>query len=324
MPLTEILLLILGLVVLLAGAEAVVRGAVALAKSLGVSSLLIGLTVVAFGTSAPELAVGIASVVRGGDNVEFNVGNAIGSNIANVGLILGVTALVYPVTITSSVVRREIPQMIFVTLFAMVLMADAGLGRIDGALLLSGLAIFLWRAIKGGQLDVESEAEELELEREMGAGRIIRMGGIPFAIVMLVLGLAGLVGGAHLIINSATVLADALGVPKVIIGLSMVAFGTSLPELATCGVAALRKHPDIVMGNILGSNIFNLLCVLGVTGFCCARAIPDRTHRIDVWVMLALALVCVPIAATRARVSRVEGLLLTAVYVVYTVLLFAV
>jgi len=320
MLLIDITLLALGVVLLLGGAEGLVRGAVALAKMLGVSSLLIGLTLVAFGTSAPELAVGVASVASG--QSDFNVGNVVGSNIANVGLILGATALIYPVAVTSAVIRREIPQMIFITTLAMLLMMDYRLDQWEGALLLLGLAMFLWQSIRAGQIDVESAAAEQELEEEMGAKRLLRVGGAWGALAFVLVGLAMLVGGAQLIIVSGTAIASALGIPEVIIGLSLVALGTSLPELATCGVAAMRKQSDIVMGNILGSNIFNLLCVMGTTSAIAPIIIPSRTGRWDLWVMLAFSLVVVPVAATKGRVSRPEGLVLLAAYLGYTILLY--
>jgi cation:H+ antiporter len=314
--------LVVGFVLLLAGAEALVRGAVALARRLGVSSLLVGLTVVAFGTSAPELATGITAVLN--EQGELNIGNVVGSNIANIGLILGMTALFYPITCTLRVIRSEAPLMVGVVVLGIVMMFGGVVSRPEAGLMAMGLVVLLYRNYRAGLTEGEADrATERELEREFGETEPIREGRWWVSVLLIVAGLIGLVVGAMFLVSSAERIALSLGVPPVVIGLSMVAFGTSLPELATCLVAAMRREPDIVVGNVLGSNIFNILCVLGVTGLVGPIDVPAQTMRVDVWVMLGFAVVCLPIVWTGRRISRVEGGFLLVAYLVYVVCLFA-
>lgn len=313
---TEITMLLIGFGLLLAGAELLVRGAVTLARRVGVSSLVVGLTVVAFGTSAPELAAGIKAVMQG--KSELIIGTVVGSNIANVGLILGLTALVYPITCQAGIIRREIPQMIGVAILGAVVMLGGLVSRPEGVLLLVLLGLFLFLGYRAGRSQTEADtAAEKELTEEFGLGVLARYEGWVLDIVLIVIGLGALVYGADVMVTGATSIAKSFGVSEVVIGLTIVAFGTSSPELATCLVAAARREPEIALGNIVGSNIFNVLCVLGVTSMIRPLSVPEQTTRIDVWIMLGFAFVCLPVILTGRKISRLEGGVLFAAYVAY-------
>lgn len=319
-------LLLGGFVLLLVGAELLVRGAVAIAQRIGVSSLLVGLTVVAFGTSAPELAAGIQAALA--DTPEINVGTVVGSNIANIGLILGVTAMVFPVTCRISILRREVPFMILVGVIGYVAMRDGLIDRVEGGLLLGLLLAFVGFSYFAGKREGESEKHaEQELKQEFGIAPLQRLG--PWIGPVLVLaGLFGLAFGADLLVTSTRNIALDLGVAPVVISLTLVAFGTSLPELATCVVAALRREPDIVLGNVLGSNIFNILFVFGVTSVIEEIPIPASVVSAD-WfiasdsvVMVLFSLLCFPMMLTGGKLSRLEGCLLFLSYLAYIIVVF--
>jgi len=319
-------LLLGGFVLLLVGAELLVRGAVAIAQKIGVSSLLVGLTVVAFGTSAPELAAGIQAALQ--DTPEINVGNVVGSNIANIGLILGVTAMVFPVTCRISILRREVPFMIFVGVVGYLTMRDGLLDRVEGGALLGLLIAFIAFSYFAGKREGESEKHaEQELEEEFGIKPLQRLGSWVGPVLVLV-GLGGLALGADLLVTSTRNIALDLGVDPVVISLTLVAFGTSLPELATCVIAALRREPDIVLGNVLGSNIFNILFVFGVTSLIKEIAIPasvvsaDWLIASDAVVMVLFSLLCFPMMLTGGKLSRLEGGLLFLSYLAYITVVF--
>ena len=264
--LLDLLLLVLGLALLLAGGRLLVAGAVQLAGTLGVSELAIGLTVVAFGTSAPELAVNLSAAIQGNAGIAF--GNVVGSNIANVALVLGVAALVRSLRIDSTIVNREIPMMLLATAAAIILGLDRLRGeverydRADGLILLLLFSVFLYYSIsevaakRSSDPIAEAAAGSVSTEQFVTATR---------SGLMVAVGLALLVGGAELTVARAVALAEALGVSRAVIGLSVVALGTSLPELATSFVAARRGSITLAVGNIVGSNIFNLLFILGTT-----------------------------------------------------------
>lgn len=314
--LIDVLLLALGLSLLIGGADLLVRGASELAARLGISPFIVGLTVVAFGTSLPELAAGLRAALK--DQGELVVGAVVGSNIANVALILAMTSLIYPVKVRSATVRREAPIMIAASILGAIFVRGGVVGRLEGAVLLLGLLLFLgatWASARN-KADLTEQAERLE-EKPPGLGRAMRVGA-PLAIAVAVgAGLALLGGGAELVVRSSERIARVAGVSEAVIGISMVAVGTSLPELATCVMAALRKHSEIVVGNILGSNIFNILCVLGISSV----AHPLRTngelmYRDAPW-MVAIALGCLPIMASRLLVGRLEAAVLLIAYTVY-------
>lgn len=318
--LIEVDQILIGFGLLLGGAELLVRGAVTLSRRVGVSSLVVGLTVVAFGTSAPELAAGISAVLQ--DKSELNIGNVVGSNIANIGLILGLTAIIYPITCKSGFIKREIPQMIGVSFVALAVMFDGVVSRFEGVFLIVLLGGFLFLGFRAGRVQTEADtAAQEELSEEFGLGVLKRYEGWALDIALIVAGLGALVLGANVLVTGATSIAMSFGVSEVVIGLTIVAFGTSSPELATCVVAAARREPDIALGNVIGSNIFNVLCVLGITSLIRPLDVPVRTLGIDIWIMLGFALVFLPLTLTGRKISRIEGGVLFAAYLGYMVYL---
>lgn len=306
----------IGLLALYVGAEVLVRGAVRLAARLGVSPLVVGLTVVAFGSSAPELLVGVVASLRGQSDVV--VGNVVGSNIINIGLILGLSALVRPLRVGLRLMRRESPVMVGASLLVALLMVNRVLGRWDGALLFLLFIVFL-RLV---QRESARESREVEAEYlQYGGKRAAPSGSAVRDVAMVVLGLAVLVAGAHLLVEAAVYFARLLGVSEIVVGLTVVAMGTSLPELATCLVAARRNEPDIALGNAVGSNIFNLLSILGVSALL--RPIPVRTEvlEFDAPAMVFFAVILAPLALRGRVLGRVSGSILLAAYIGFTTLL---
>jgi len=315
MSVTTAVLFVVGLGLLVGGAEVMVRGASRLATTLGVRPLVVGLTVVAFGTSAPELAVGVSSAVSG--NADIALGNVVGSNIANVLLVLGLAALVMPVATGIQLVRREVPLMIAASL-ALWLMAFAGeITRIEGLILLAGIVAYTAFLVRASRREAPAIATEFSEEFGVGAGRgpLVMAANLGLAAV----GLAMLLVGADWIVNGAVAVATSLGVPQIIVGLTIVAVGTSLPEIATSVLAGLRGHRDIAVGNVVGSCIFNILMVLGATALVSPQpiAVAPSLLVVDVPLMVAAALGCLPILYTGQVVNRREGALLLAVYVAY-------
>jgi cation:H+ antiporter len=315
----DLLWLSLGLLFLMIGGESVVRGATGLARSLGVSPLVIGLTVVAFGTSAPELAVNVIAAWE--NRVGISFGNILGSNMANIGLIVGCTAIMRPLLITGIVIAREIPMMLLATACAVVMAFDALLtpgapdviGRGDGLILLLLFMVFLYYTIgdfvqqrtgNGGTSDLTADYGPTDTS----VGRYI---------VISAIGMVALIGGADLTVEAGASAARALGVPEVIIGLTVLAIGTSLPELVASVAATMRGHAELAIGNIVGSNIFNLLLVAGVTSVIRPIPIPRGGH-LDILVVaiLSLMLFFVSMTANR-RIIRGEAALLLAGYLGY-------
>jgi cation:H+ antiporter len=311
-PLTGLLFLV-GLVLLVGGAEVMVRGASRLATALGISPLVVGLTVVAFGTSSPELAVGVASAVGG--SADIALGNVVGSNIANILLVLGIAALVMPVTSRIRLVRREVPIMIAAS-FALWLMAAAGdINRLEGLLLLAAIVTYTLYLVRASRR--ETSAIRAEFSEEYGDGHGPRV--ILLNLALAVVGLAMLLVGAQWIVDGAVAFATSLGIPEVIVGLTIVAVGTSLPEVATSVLAGIRGHRDIAVGNVVGSCIFNILMVLGASALVSPEpiAVDPAMLTVDLPLMVATALACLPILYTGQLVSRREGALLVSVYGLY-------
>ncbi|MGB9373426.1 MAG: calcium/sodium antiporter [Jiangellales bacterium] len=306
----SVLAVVAGLVLLVAGGELLVRGAATLARSVGLSSLVVGLTVVAFATSAPELAVTLDAVLGG--EPDLAVGNVIGSNIVNILLILGLSALVAPLVVLTRVVRVDIPMMIAMSVAALVLALDGGIGTVDGLLLAGALIAYTSASVVLARRESRSAAEEGEAPT-IAVSR-------PRSLVLVLLGIGLLVAGARLLVGGATTIATDLGVSSLVIGLTVVAVGTSLPELATSVIAARRGERDIAVGNIVGSNVFNIGAVLGVTAVVSGTPIPvsDAVVAIDLPLMVAAALALLPVAFTGFRLSRAEGALFVALYVAYT------
>lgn len=307
--------LIGGLALLLAGGEALVKGSVAVAQRFGVSPMLIGLTLVGFGTSTPELVTSVQAARLGAPGIA--VGNIVGSNIANILLILGLSALICPLATTREAFRRDGSVLIGASLVLLAVVLGGAISRWAGAgflALLLAYTLFAYFAERGGVhpaavVHAGEAADVAHLPpRGMGAtlGALLAAGGI-----------AAVVLGADLLVEAALVIARAAGLSEAVIGLTLVAVGTSLPELVTSVMAALRRHADIAFGNIVGSNIFNILGIAGITALVSPIAVPAEIVRFDIWVMVATALLLVLFAVTGWRVSRREGVALLACYAVY-------
>jgi cation:H+ antiporter len=317
------LLLVVGLIILVVGGDVLVRGASSVARSLGVSPVVIGLTVVAFGTSAPELAVNISAAVDGAPDLSF--GNIIGSNIANIGLIVGLTAIMRPLLIHKSIVTREIPMMLLASAMAFVNAYDMWLdgtpniySRNDGIILLLIFGVFMYYTVSD-VLRQRAEKPDEVMEEFGDVAESEPSYPVWKSVLFILVGLVGLVGGGKLTVYSATVIAEAMGVPPVIIGLILVAVGTSLPELATSVVATLKGQTDIAVGNVVGSNIFNLLFVQGVSSTIAPTPIPHGGH-FDLLAMVLLSVILFPLAIThQRRIVRIEGVLLLLFYICYVV-----
>ncbi len=306
-----------GLLLLVAGAEGLVRGASALALRLGVSPLLIGLTVVAFGTSAPELAVSVEAALN--DNGSIALGNIIGSNIANIALILGLAALIQPMRVQSSLLTQQIPIMIGVSALLWLLLLDQTLGLRDGVLLFGGIIAYVIFSYRHAGVIDSGGSPEVDLPIEptpLATGGVVLLSNMGFCLLIIALGLIALVSGGSLLVDSAVEIAQRFNVSETLIGLTIVAVGTSLPELATSLVAAVRKHDDIAIGNIVGSNIFNILGILGIASMFNPISSAGFAQS-DFVVMLLLAVLLLPLAWTGRRLGRMEGLVLLAAYVAY-------
>ncbi|MDX1253122.1 MAG: calcium/sodium antiporter [Gammaproteobacteria bacterium] len=312
-------LFILGLVLLIAGAELLVRGAARLAARLGISPLVIGLTVVAFGTSSPELAVSVQAGLAG--QADIAVGNVVGSNIFNVLFILGVSALIVPLVVSQQLVRFDVPLMIGVSVLLLVMAFDGRIDGFDGLLLITGIVAYTVFAIRQGRK--ESAAVQAEYALKYGDGKTRWLGRLPVQIALIIGGLALLVLGAHWLVGGAVVIARLLGVSELIIGLTIVAAGTSLPEVATSIVAALRGERDIAVGNIVGSNLFNILAIAGIASAVTPDGLEVAASLIhfDIPVMIAVALACLPIFASGHRIARWEGALFLGYYAAYVLYL---
>jgi cation:H+ antiporter len=312
-----ILILILGLAVLTIGAELLVRSASKLAVAVGISPLVIGLTVVAFGTSAPELVVSIQSTLSGQPDVA--IGNVVGSNILNVLFILGISALIVPLVVSQQLVRFDVPLMVGLSLAVLLFAFDGRIGRLDGLLLTAGLISYtLWAIWKSRK---EQAVIKAEYEAEFGVEEEVSgLRGTLLNVALLIAGLGLLVLGSRWFVESATTIARSLGVSELVIGLTIVAAGTSLPEVATSIMAAIRGERDIAVGNVVGSNIFNIMGVLGISSLFSPNgvAVSEAALRLDIPVMIAVAIACLPIFFTGHLIARWEGGLFLAYYCAYT------
>lgn len=313
-----IFLFVVGLIFLVIGAEALVRGASSLAVTFGVSPLVIGLTVVAFGTSSPELAVSVKAALS--NQASIALGNVVGSNIFNVLFILGLSALIVPLVVAQQLIRFDVPLMIILSVVVLIFSLDQNISRTDGIILVVGLVAYVWFLIY--QSRKESNGVRKEYDKEFGAERI---SGSSWAknIGLVVVGLALLVLGSRLLVDSAVAFAKFLGVSELIVGLTIVAAGTSLPEVVTSVIAAIRGERDIAVGNVVGSNIFNIMGVLGVAGLVAPTGIEVSPAVIgfDMPIMIAVAFACLPIFFTGGVISRPEGGLLLGYYMAYTLYL---
>lgn len=311
MPLFDLVFFVVGIGALMAGAEGLVRGSSRLAQRLGIPPIIVGLTIVAFGTSSPETAVSVQSAWT--DQADIALGNIVGSNITNVLLILGLSALVAPLMVSARLVRLDVPLMIAVSVLTLLLCADGELGRFDGFLLLVLMAGYLAYLIV-----------ETRWKKAAGAADVVEAlppmeGHVVSDLLWSAGGLVLLVIGSRWLVNGAVIFAEMLGVSKLVIGLTVVAVGTSLPELATSVMAAFRGERDIAVGNVVGSNLFNLMFVLGLAAVVAPRAIaisPAALH-FDLPVMVAVAVACLPVFFNGNAIERWEGGLFFAYYLAY-------
>ena len=319
MALLTLIVFIAGIVLLISGAELLVRGASRLAVAVGITPLVIGLTVVAFGTGSPELAVSLQASFSG--TPEITVGNVVGSNIFNVLFILGISALVAPLVVSQQLVRLDVPLMIAVSTAMLLMALDGEFGRANGALLFVGGIGYTWLLIQISRR--ETAKVRAEYEQAYGAQPSREMGKWPVHLLLIVIGLALLVLGSRWLVQGAVEIATALGVSPLIISLTIIAAGTSLPEVATSVVAGLRGERDIAVGNVVGSNLFNILVVLGLSSLVAPDAIgvPRPALNFDIPVMLAASVLCLPIFFVNYRIGRWEGGLFLSYYLFYTLYL---
>ncbi len=299
------LLLLGGLAILSVGAEFLVRGSAALALRLGLTPLVVGLTVVGFGTSSPEMVVSIKGALAG--QGDLAVGNVVGSNIFNVAVILGLTVLVKPIKIGLQLIRLDTPIMIGSLLLMLALIWDGTISRPEAFLLFALLIAYLYFTVRAARNETKQIQDEYANELPKADTPVW------LDAVFIVLGLAGLIFGGQMFINGSVSLARAWGISDAIIGLTVVAAGTSMPELATSIIAALRKNPDIAIGNVIGSNIFNVLGILGVSGMLAPIHAPGISH-VDLWLMTGISMLLIPLMMTGFTLRRWEGGVLLAIY----------
>jgi cation:H+ antiporter len=313
----SILLVAAGLVLLALGGELLVRGAVGMAARLGISPLLAGLTIVGLGTSTPELATSVQAALDKAPGIAL--GNVVGSNIANILLILGLSALAMPIAVNPASFRRDSLALGGSALLASGAVLLGVIGLVAGLVLVAALGFYLWWAYRSESAAHDAEAERHEHE---AAERPVPPDTGPVVLGgMIVAGLAAAIFGAGWLVEGAIVLAGAAGVSQSVIGLTVVALGTSLPELIACLVAVLRKHGDVALGNVVGSNIYNLCGILGLTAVIHPIAVPAEIARIDLWVMLGVTALLLLQLRSGWRLSRLEGAALLALYTGYTALL---
>lgn len=308
-----IVYLLVGLVLLYFGAEFLVKGSANLAMKMGVSALVVGLTVVAFGTSAPELVVSIKAGLAG--KGDLAVGNVIGSNIFNIALILGITATVRPVKVHLNVLRVDTPIMVACSILLMLFLMDTSISRIEGTILTLGILVYTSLTIivarKSGENKIDFPVEQITPTPEKKMNPLVD-------ILLTILGLGLLVFGSRFFVDGAIDIARIMGVSEAIIGLTIVAGGTSLPELATSVIAAIKKESDIAIGNIVGSNIFNILAILGISSVITPLHAPG-VDRISIYFMLGIAVLLLPFMRTGFKLTRLEGLIFLAIYGGYMV-----
>ncbi|MBL9153705.1 MAG: calcium/sodium antiporter [Verrucomicrobiales bacterium] len=312
--LIDLLLVIVSLALLVAGAEGLVRGSSSMALKLGLTPLMVGLTVVAFGTSSPELVVSIKAGLAGQGDI--TVGNVVGSNIFNIAVILGLTAIICPVAVQWQLIKIDTPIMVALSALLVALLWDGHLGRLEGAALFAGLLAYTVMNVR-----IARRTTSAAIEAEFEEGMPKPTGHWWTDILLIAIGLGLLVYGSDLLVENAVSLARDLGVSEAVIGLTIIAAGTSMPELATSVVAALKKEPDIALGNVIGSSIFNILCILGIS----SMLTPIQTagvRPLDYGMMIGCSALLLPMLWTGLKVSRTEGAILLAGYGAYLFLLW--
>ena len=301
----DFLLIAVGLVGLLLGGEMLVRGAVGVAARLGLPPMVIGLTLVGFGTSTPELLTSVQAALAGAPGIAL--GNVVGSNTANILLILGVAALLLPVAVSPGTFRRDGAALALATALCVAATLAGTIGRLWGAALVAGLALFLFTTLRSSRADPDAAADELPGLRAA----------LPVSLVLSAAGLAVTIVGAKLLVDGAVSVARDFGVSEALIGVTIVAIGTSLPELATTLVAARRGQNDVAFGNVIGSNIFNVLGILGITALVSPLAVAPQIAAFDIWVMTAATVGLIAAAVTGWRITRAEGAALLVAYAAY-------
>lgn len=310
----SIVLFLLGLAFLIIGAELLVRGASRIAAGIGIPPLIIGLTVVAFGTSSPELAVSIESALSGQANIAL--GNVVGSNIFNVLFILGLSALIVPLIVSRQLIRQEVPLMIGLSITILLFATDQNVSRIEGWILFTGLAGYIGFLIYKSKNEQSNQDFHTDKEDNSKVSWLLN-------VVFIAGGLLLLVYGSRWLVDGAISFARYLGVSELVIGLIIIAAGTSLPEVVTSVIAAVRGERDIAVGNVVGSNIFNILGVLGIASIIAPAGIEvsDAIYHFDIPIMIAVAIACLPIFFTEGSINRWEGALLIFYYTAYTLYL---
>lgn len=315
----DIILLVVGLVLLFLGGEAILRGSIALAHRFHLSTLFVSMVIVGFGTSLPELMVSLTAALSGVSDIA--IGSVAGSNIANILFILGFAAVLAPVACSGREVRRDAVAVLMVSIVLVGLSFNGVVDRAAGAVMVAALVTYLTFAFLVERRNGKKGKEILKrVEQDIGVQRLA----LSTAIMFCVAGLAFLAVGAYALVEGATAIARQLGVSDAIIGLTLVAIGTSLPELATVIVAAYRRHADVVMGNVLGSNLFNVLGILGTTAIVTPIPIAGRIADIDVWIVLGVALLLAPLVWRRPSIGRAEGFAFLSLYVLYTAWIYSV
>jgi cation:H+ antiporter len=303
----EYLFLILGLVALVVGGEFLVRGAVAIAYRYKLSPLVVGMTIVSFGTSAPELLVSLQAALTGSPDIA--IGNVIGSNISNLALVLAITAMIFPMPVKDDTIRIDWPMMMGATvLFYLAIVFDNKLNWYEGLAFVIILATFVVWLIK------KSRTENKEEEKIMQKEKATRM---PYPILLVILGCVGLAFGAKWLLDAAKVIVVNIGISEHVISVTIIAFGTSVPELTTSCLAAFRKQTDISLGNLIGSNLFNILAILGITGMVKEIKISAEVFNYDIFWLLGLSLFILPLVLLQKRISRIGGVMLFAIYISY-------
>ena len=306
-----------GLVALVAGAELLVRGASKLALSFGISPLVVGLTIVAFGTSAPEVAVSVGAVLGG--RTDIAIGNVVGSNIFNVLFILGLSAVITPLVVNIQLIRQEVPIMVGASLLLLALTLDGGLSMLESALLFGLLLAYTVFLVRQSRAETQAAQDEFAAEAKPAAPGAWDSR-LPVQLALIAAGLGLLVLGSQWLVDAAVVFAKALGVSDLVIGLTIVAAGTSMPEVATSITAAIKGERDIAVGNVVGSNTFNILGCLGVSGLFTGSGglvMSPALLNFDIWVMIAVALACLPVFLTGREIARWEGAVFLGYYAAY-------
>ena len=309
----NVLFILVGIVLVLWGADRLTDGAVAVAEKMKMPQIVIGLTIVAMGTSMPEFCVSLVSALKG--TTDLAVGNIVGSNIFNTLLIVGVSAWVAPMTILKSTVRKDIPFALFASVILLVMCLDGNISRLDAGILFVLFLVFMYVTLKGAKTkddDTTAKTDSIEDNKKPMATWL--------SIVWIIVGLACLIGGSNLFVEGATKVAEHIGVSEAVIGLTIVAGGTSLPELATSVVSARKGNSGIAIGNVLGSNVFNILAILGVTGVITPMHLQGITM-LDLSMMVVSTLLVCLFSFTKYKIARWEGIVLTIVFIGYMVVL---